>query len=153
MLSPDFAFVDETTATSLTGRERELKLVKRVFDSYRDIEHYYNPYVLADEEAAYGPYFLADEEADQGCLVSCGLVQMRLLRERESGFIVNDETCLTACPQVAGDLWYLTEWRIVQSVPPAQDEDGFEVVTWGEVKRMAEEQGMDTTEAPTESSK
>ena len=55
--------------------------------------------------------------------------------------MVNDETCLTACPNIADELWHLTEWRTLRGVPPARKMEGFEVVTWGEVRRISEEQG------------
>ena len=56
---------------------------------------------------------------------------MRLVLDSESGLIVNDETCLTACPNIADGLWHLTEWRIVRAVPPAGEKEGFEVVDLG----------------------
>lgn len=91
MLSPDFRFVDETTLTETVGREQEGNTVERVFNTYRDID--------------FGLYGDVREEADHGCLVVCGWVQMRLVLDSESGFIVNDETCLTACPNIADGLW------------------------------------------------
>ena len=128
LLSPDFRFVDETTLTETAGRQREGTAVERVFKTFRAIY--------------FGLYGDVREEADQGCMKVCGLVQMRLFLHSESGFIVNDETCLTACPNPADDLWYLTEWRIVRAVPPARIKEGFEVVTWAEVKRLSQEQGV-----------
>ena len=34
------------------------------------------------------------------------------------------------------------EWRILQSVPPAQAEEGFEGATWGEARRRAWERNF-----------
>ena len=121
LLSPDFRFVDEITMTE-TDRKQEIKTVTRVFDTYRGVY--------------FGLYGDPAEKIDQeGCQKACGLVQMRLSLDVDSGFVVNDETCLTVCPNYEDDLWHLTEWRILRAVPTAPEAEGFEVMTWGEVKR------------------
>ena len=120
LLSPDFTFVDETTGISTVGRACEVSIVDSLFYNYRGAEF---------------DFHVSSRTQTDECLVVCGLVEMRLYREHDAGFIVNDETCLTACPQAEDGLWRLTEWRILRSVPPAQTEEGFEVATWGEVKR------------------
>ena len=126
LLSPDFTFVNEGAETSETGRQREQVTFKRIVSTYRGID--FNLYVSSRTEA------------DDGCLVVCGLIEMRLFQEHDSGFIVNDETCLTICPNSAGELWYLTEWRLVRGrVHPVNREDGFELVTWGEIRHFAQE--------------
>ncbi len=121
LMSPDFTFVDETTGISTQGRAHEESLAdSSLYCHYRGAEF---------------DFHVSSRTQTDECLVVCGLVEMRLYREHDAGFIVNDETCLTACPQAEDGLWRLTEWRILRSVPPAQTEEGFEVATWGEVKR------------------
>ena len=114
LIAPDFVFVDEATATRFTGRQRETELVKRIFDTYVHIE------VRLDE--TFGR--LSPEEAAPGCQSSCGIIQMSLLCSDEMVVSVNDETCLTLCPQSQGDLWHLTRWQVLPSVPaePGKDE-------------------------------
>ncbi|MCY4606351.1 MAG: nuclear transport factor 2 family protein [Gemmatimonadetes bacterium] len=125
LIAPDFVFVDEATATRLTGRQREVEFVKRVFDNSFYIE------VQLDE--TFGR-LSPDEAAGQGCQSACGIIQMSLmLRSDETVVLVNDETCLTLCPQRQGDLWHLTRWQVLRSVPTQPGED--EVMeSWAAVK-------------------
>ena len=124
LLSPDFTLFDEMSQTSIVGRTHELKRVSRVFDNYRGVE--------------FNMLLSSRTITDYGCLVMRGVVQMRLYLEHDTGFTVNDQTILTACPQPEDGLWRLTEWRIVQSVSLGQPEEGFELVSWGEVSGKEE---------------
>ncbi len=123
LLAPNFEFVDETTATRFTGRARELELVNRVFSNtmLRESGFAYRPYFLFDEKADDRLDRLAPEEAARGCRISCGLIQIFLFRYDGGLFLVNDETCLTVCPQRVSDLWLLTKWRILRTVPELDD--------------------------------
>ncbi|MCY3791459.1 MAG: hypothetical protein OXH63_22015 [Gemmatimonadetes bacterium] len=59
---------------------------------------------------------------------------MRLYHTNDEGLIIQDRTCMTACPTERG-VWLLAEWRIMESVPLTTDEEGFELATWGEARR------------------
>ena len=122
LMSPDFTFVDETTGISTQGRAHEESLFDRSLNC-----HYYR--------RAEFDFHVSSRTQKEACQKVCGTVEMRLFRKEDVGLIVNDYTCLTACPQPEDGLWRLTEWRTLRSVPPAQIEEGFEVATWGEVKR------------------
>ena len=123
LLAPDFALVDETNQTRIVGRAHEVKRVSHVLAYYRGVEFDID---------------LSSRAFEHECMVVRGLVEMRLWVDHDTGLIVNDQTVLTACPQPEDGLWRLTEWRILRSIPPTQTEDGFEVVTWGEVKGKEE---------------
>ena len=127
LVAPDFVFVDEATATRFTGHQREIALVKQVFDNYDDID-----VELGETFNRLSP----EETAGQGCQSSCGIIQMSLFRSDETVdtvVLVNDETCLTLCPQSGGDLWHLTKWQVLRSVPTELGED--EVIeSWATVK-------------------
>ena len=136
LLSSDFRFIDETIGVEITGKENEIRTTDRVFSSYRSVQ-----YALRDSSREY---------TDDGCLAVCGVVEMLLLNRDEntevtSGFSIADETCLTVCPdpnskdpESGDDLWYLTEWRILRSLPSKRK--GLEVATWGEVRRISHEE-------------
>ena len=57
---------------------------------------------------------------------------------KDFGFLVSDETCMTVCPNNENDLWYLTEWRIISRASQSYGRKRFEQVTWGEVRRERE---------------
>ena len=141
LLSPDFRFIDETIGVDISGKEPEVRTIERVFSYYRhdrnnnrrDLQYYPRDFLP--------PRYLSLEETADGCQVACGLMEM-LIHEGDYpytrnpfGFEVSDKTCMTVCPNNEDDLWYLTEWRILESVPPPSTRRGFEVVTWGEVRR------------------
>ena len=127
LIAPRFVFVEEATATRFTGRQREVELVKRVFDNYFHIA-----VQLGETFNRLSP----EETAGQGCQSSCGTIQMSLFRSDETVdtvVLVNDETCLTLCPQSLGDLWHLTKWQVLRSVPTEPGEDEM-IESWAAVK-------------------
>ena len=101
-LSTDFRFTDETTGAETIGKDREVEIVEQVFGSYRSLE-----YALLDSSA---------QEIEDGCLMVCGLIEMKLTNDqyRETGFQINDETCMTVCPDASGSVWRLHEWRVLE---------------------------------------
>ena len=118
-MAPDFKFVDETTGISAQGQAHERALADSLQCYYRGAEF---------------DFHISSRRKEGECQKACGMVFMRLYHSHEVGLIVNDQTCLTTCPDEDG-LWRLTEWRILRSVPPAQPEEGFEGATWGEARR------------------
>lgn len=125
LTAENFTFVDETTGISTRGRAHEDSLIQRNVSPpagfYRAVEF---------------DFQIDSYETNLVCHKACGMIRMRLYLEHDSGFIVNDETCLTICPRAGGDLWFLSEWRIVRSVPLGRIEEGFELATWGQVKNQ-----------------
>ena len=128
LIASDFRFVDETTGESTQGQAYERVLADSLMC------YYLSGSVEFD--------FQITSRTEEGtCEKACGMVFMRLYRAPEAGLIVNDQTCMMVCPSKDG-LWRLTEWRILRSVPPAQDEKGFEGVTWGEARKWKWEEAF-----------
>lgn len=120
LMTSDFRFVDETTGISTQGQAYERALADSLRCRYRSAEF----------------DFRISSRTQQGdCQKACGMVFMRLYHTADVGLIVNDQTCMTACPDEDRRFWRLAEWRILRSMPPAQAEEGFEAVTWGEARR------------------
>ncbi|MCY4606348.1 MAG: hypothetical protein OXE49_19100 [Gemmatimonadetes bacterium] len=120
VIAPDFTFVDETTGLSTQGIDHEMTVADSLLDCYyRGAEFDFN---------------IASRTQQGICQKVCGMVFMRVYHTDDVGLIINDQTCMTTCPNEDG-FWRLTEWRILRSVPPAQPEEGFEGATWGEARR------------------
>lgn len=120
LMAPDFKFVDETTGISTQDQAYERALADSLQCYYRGAEF----------------DFRISSRTQQGaCQKACGMVFIRLYHTANVGLLINDQTCMTTCPQAEDGSWRLTEWRILRSVPPAQAEEGFEGATWGEARR------------------
>ncbi len=120
LMSPDFKFVDETTGISTQDQAYERALADSLQCYYRGAEFDFN---------------ISSRTQQGACQKACGMVFIRLYHTADVGLLINDQTCMTTCPQAEDGLWRLTEWRILRSVPPAQAEEGFEGATWGEARR------------------
>ena len=118
LLSPDFKFIDETTGISSQGQEYEMALVETLRCHYYGAEFHFS---------------IATHTQEGNCQKACGMVFMRLYHTRDEGLIVQDQTCMTTCPDER-NIWRLTEWRILQSMPLVQEEEGFELASWGEAR-------------------
>lgn len=123
LMAPDFTFVDETTGEKTQGQAHEITVADSSLACY-----YPGGGVEFD-------FRISSRRKEGECQKVCGMVFMRLYHSHEVGLMVNDQTCMTTCPQAEDGLWRLTEWRILRSVPPAQAEEGFEGATWGEARR------------------
>ena len=124
LITEDFQFIDETTGQETQGRAYEMALVDSLQCYYLGVEF---------------DFQISSRATEGGCEVACGMVFMRLYNSPHEGLIVNDQTCMSACPDEAGQ-WRLASWRILRSLPPALEEEGFEGASWGEAKARASEQ-------------
>ena len=127
LIAPDFVFVDEASPTYLINGQREVELVRKVFDHYAHIEVQLE--VQRDDTLGQ----LSPEAKGQGCQSSCGIISMSLFRSDQTIVFVNDEICLTSCPQSQGNLWHLIRWKVLQSVPSEKAKD-HQVESWTTVK-------------------
>lgn len=130
LIAPDFVFVDETIPTRLINGQREVELVRRVFDHYAHIEVQLE--VQRDDTLGQ----LSPEGKGRGCQSFCGRISMSLFPANETAISINEEICLTSCPQ-SQDLWHLIRWEVLRSMPIENDGHN-QIESWATVK----EKGM-----------
>ena len=120
IITPDFRFVDETAGIRSDGQDYEVGLVDQLRCHYHGAEFEFS---------------ISSRVSKGACERACGIVFMRLYHTRTEGLIVQDQTCMTACPDER-NVWRFTEWRVLQRVPLVQEEEGFRQASWGEARRM-----------------
>lgn len=120
LISPNFTFIDETIGIRSQGQEREYAFVDTLRCYYHGAKFHFS---------------IATRTQEGACQKACGMVFMRLYHTSDEGLIIQDQTCMTACPDER-NVWRFTEWRVLQSVPLAQEEKGFTQASWGEARTM-----------------